>query len=203
VIGGIIAGAFTPTEGAAIAVAYALLIGFFLTRKLRLADLPVALFNAAIVTAVVGALIAFSTTVTYLFTLERVADLIVNWFGAYTSSPYVFIVLVMLALLVLGAFIEGNSLIIMVAPVLAPVALSFGLDPVFFGFLFVMNIVLGSITPPVGILLFVTAGIWNESITNIIRSVWPFIVLLYSILILLVLVPDIFTFLPKLLGFAK
>ena len=203
VIGGIIAGAFTPTEGAAIAVAYALLIGFFLTRKLRLADLPVALFNAAIVTAVVGALIAFSTTVTYLFTLERVADLIVNWFGAYTSSPYVFIVLVMLALLVLGAFIEGNSLIIMVAPVLAPVALSFGLDPVFFGFLFVMNIVLGSITPPVGILLFVTAGIWNESITNIIRSVWPFIVLLYSILILLVLVPDIFMFLPKLMGFAK
>ena len=203
VIGGIIAGAFTPTEGAAIAVAYALLIGFFLTRKLRLADLPVALFNAAIVTAVVGALIAFSTTVSYLFTLERVADLIVNWFGAYTSSPYVFIVLVMLALLVLGAFIEGNSLIIMVAPVLAPVALSFGLDPVFFGFLFVMNIVLGSITPPVGILLFVTAGIWNESITNIIRSVWPFIVLLYSILILLVLVPDIFMFLPKLMGFAK
>jgi C4-dicarboxylate transporter DctM subunit len=203
VIGGIIAGAFTPTEGAAIAVAYALLIGFFFTRKLKLADLPVALFNAAIVTAVVGALIAFSTTVTYLFTIERVADLIVEWFGSYTTSPYVFICLVMVALLVLGAFVEGNSLIIMVAPVLAPVALSFGLDPIYFGFLFVMNIVLGSITPPVGILLFVTAGIWNEPITNIIKAIWPFIVLLYSVLVLLVLVPDIFMFLPKLMGFAK
>jgi C4-dicarboxylate transporter DctM subunit len=109
----------------------------------------------------------------------------------------------MVALLVLGAFVEGNSLIIMVAPVLAPVALSFGLDPIYFGFLFVMNIVLGSITPPVGILLFVTAGIWNEPITNIIKAIWPFIVLLYSVLVLLVLVPDIFMFLPKLMGFAK
>jgi TRAP-type C4-dicarboxylate transport system permease large subunit len=127
----------------------------------------------------------------------------VEWFGSYTTSPYVFICLVMVALLVLGAFVEGNSLIIMVAPVLAPVALSFGLDPIYFGFLFVMNIVLGSITPPVGILLFVTAGIWNEPITNIIKAIWPFIVLLYSVLVLLVLVPDIFMFLPKLMGFAK
>ena len=155
VIGGIVAGIFTPTEGGAIAVVYALVIGFGVTRQLKLSDLPTALLNAAIVSAVVGALIAFSTTVTYLFTIEHVADTLAKSLLAFTSDPLVFTCLVMVAILVAGMFMESNALIVMIVPILAPMALSYGLDPVYFGFLFVLNIVLGSITPPVGILLFV------------------------------------------------
>ena len=203
VIGGIVAGIFTPTEGGAIAVVYALVIGFGVTRQLKLSDLPTALLNAAIVSAVVGALIAFSTTVTYLFTIEHVADTLAKSLLAFTSDPLVFTCLVMVVILVAGMFMESNALIVMIVPILAPMALSYGLDPVYFGFLFVMNIVLGSITPPVGILLFVVSSIWKLEISNIIRHIWPFILLLYGILILCIAVPDIFMFLPRLLGYAQ
>ncbi len=140
---------------------------------------------------------------TYLFTLEHVADTLANSLLAFTSDPLVFTCLVMVAILVAGMFMESNALIVMIVPILAPMALSYGLDPVYFGFLFVMNIVLGSITPPVGILLFVVSSIWNLEISNIIRHIWPFILLLYGILILCIAVPDIFMFLPRLLGYAQ
>ena len=203
VIGGIIGGVFTATEGAAIAVVYALVIGFAVTRELTLADLPPALLNAAIVSAMVGALIAFSTTVTYIFTIEHVADMLAETVQDFASDPLTFTVLVMIVLLVAGMFMESNALIVMLVPIFAPIALTYGLDPIYFGFLFVMNIVLGSITPPVGILLFVVSGIWNIDISTIIKNILPFIVIFYIILIVCIVVPDIFMFLPRLLGYAS
>lgn len=203
VIGGIIGGVFTATEGAAIAVVYALVIGFAVTRELTLADLPPALLNAAIVSAMVGALIAFSTTVTYIFTIEHVADMLAETVQDFASDPLTFTVLVMIVLLVAGMFMESNALIVMLVPIFAPIALTYGLDPIYFGFLFVMNIVLGSITPPVGILLFVVSGIWNIDISTIIKNIVPFIVIFYVILIVCIVVPDIFMFLPRLLGYAS
>jgi C4-dicarboxylate transporter DctM subunit len=201
VIGGIVAGAFTPTEGAAIAVVYAMAIGFFVTRKLKVADIAPALLGAGIVTSVVGALIAFSATVTYLLTLERVGDLVGAAIVSFTSDATVFLLLVMGVLLILGMFMEGNTIIIMFTPIVAPVAATFGIDPVFFGLLFVTNVVLGSITPPVGILLFVTASIWRIDLMSIAREVVPFIVLLYAVLLVLVLVPELSMWLPRQLGY--
>jgi tripartite ATP-independent transporter DctM subunit len=201
VIGGIIGGVFTATEGAAVAVVYALIIGFFITRKLRLSDLPVALLNAGIITAIVGALIAFASQVTYLLTAEMVGVLLGDWLKSLTDNPLMFTFLVMLLLIVVGMFMEANAAYVMLVPIIAPIAVLYGLDPVYFGFLFVMNITLGGITPPVGVLLFVVSGIWRIKMTEIIGEIWPFIFLQYAVLFICMLFPQIVLFLPKLVGY--
>lgn len=201
VIGGIIGGVFTATEGAAVAVVYSLFIGFFVTRKLRLSHLPGALLNAGIITSIVGALIAFASQVTYLLTAEMVGVEIAQWLQSLTANPLVFTFLVMLLLVVVGMFMEANAAYVMLVPIIAPIAVHFGLDPVYFGFLFVMNITLGGITPPVGVLLFVVSGIWKVRMNEIIREVWPFIILQYGVLFVCMLFPDIVLFLPKLMGY--
>ncbi len=201
VIGGIIGGVFTATEGAAIAVAYALFVGFFVTRKLKLSDLPVALLNAGIISAIVGALIAFASQVTYLMTADMIGVVVADWLRSVTTNPLLFIIIVMALLLVIGMFMEANAAFVMLVPIIAPIASQYGIDPVYFGFLFVMNITLGGITPPVGILLFVASGIWQVKIVEIIRAIWPFILLQYAVLFICLMFPQIVLFLPKLVGF--
>lgn len=201
VIGGIVGGIFTATEGAAIAVAYALIIGFFITKKLRLSDLAPSLLNAAVITAIVGALIAFSSQVTYLLTAEMVAPRVAEWLISLTSNPLLFTFMVMVLLVFVGMVMEANAAYLMLVPIIAPVAAMYNIDPVYFGFLVVMNITIGGITPPVGILLIVTSGIWRIKVTEIIREVTPFIVLQYGLLFLFMLFPDIVLFLPRLVGY--
>ncbi|SDL05824.1 Tripartite ATP-independent transporter, DctM component [Modicisalibacter muralis] len=201
VVGGIVVGAFTPTEGAAIAVVYSLLVGFFVTRQLRLSDLPKAMFNAAVTAAMVGALIAFASTMTFAFTIDLVPILLADWLKSVTADPQVFLLLVMALLILVGMFIESNAAYIMLVPLLAPIALSYGLDPLLFGFLFVMNLVVGMMTPPVGVLLFVMCGISKISLNELMKSAWPFIVFQYAILALCILFPSIVTWLPRMLGY--
>lgn len=201
VIGGIVGGIFTATEGAAIAVAYALIIGFFITKKLKISDLFPALLNAAIITAIVGALIAFSSQVTYLLTAEMVAPQLAEWLTSLTSNPLIFTFLIMLLLVLVGMVMEANAAYLMLVPIIAPIAVKYGIDPVYFGFLVVMNITIGGITPPVGILLFVTSGIWRIKVTEIIREVIPFIFLQFGLLFIFMLFPDVVLFLPRLVGY--
>jgi TRAP-type transport system large permease protein len=201
VLGGIIGGVFTATEGAAIAVAYALVLGFFITRKLRLSDIPPALLNSAIVTAIVGALIAFASQVTYLFTAEMVGVAIAEWLQSLTTNPQAFVLLVMVLLLLVGIPIEANASFIMLVPILAPIATQYGIDPVYFGLLFVFNITLGGITPPVGAQLFVVSGIWRVSMMEMLPDLLPFIILQYGVLFICMLFPQIVLFLPKLAGY--
>ncbi len=201
VIGGIIGGAFTATEGAAIAVLYALLIGFFITRKLKLSDIPISLLNAGIITGVLAALIAFSSTVTYLFTVGLVGAWLTESLKGMTSSPFMFVVIVNLVLVVVGMFMEANAAYVMLAPLLAPIAASYGIDPLYFGFLFVMNITLGGITPPVGILLFVASNIWKLRMGQMIAGIWPWIILQYAMLALFMMFPAVILFLPRALGY--
>jgi tripartite ATP-independent transporter DctM subunit len=203
VMGGIMGGIFTATEGAAVAVVYGLVVGFLVTRKLRVADLAPALLNAGIITAVVGALIAFSSVVTYLFTLNRVGASLAANLLSITADPIVFIIVMMVVLLALGMFMEGNSIIIMLAPIAAPIAATLHIDPVYFGFLFVLNVVLGSITPPVGILLFVVSSIWRVNMAELIREIFPFILLFYGILALCVIFPDTAIGIPRLFGYTR
>ena len=201
VIGGIVVGAFTATEGAAIAVVYALLIGFLVTRKLKLRDLPECLLNAAIVTATVGALIAFASTVTFLMTVDLLPARLAAAIQAYTSDPLVFNLLVAALLFVVGTALESNAAYIMLVPLLHPIALAYGLDPLHFGFLFVFNLVLGMLTPPVGVVLFVVCSIANITMGQIMRHVWPFIVFGYGVLFLCMFWPPLVTGLPRALGY--
>jgi len=201
VIGGIVGGAFTATEGAAIAVVYALLIGFFVTKKLRVADLPEVLLRAAIMSAVVGAMIAFASAVTFLLTVDMLPQQLSELIRSMTRDPLLFNLMVALMLLVVGMFLESNAAYIMLVPLFHPIALEFGIDPLHFGFLFVFNLVIGMLTPPVGVVLFVVCGITGIRMGELTRHLLPFIVCMYALLLVCMLFPPIVTALPKALGY--
>jgi tripartite ATP-independent transporter DctM subunit len=201
VIGGIVGGAFTATEGAAIAVVYAVAIGFFVTRQLAIRDLPALVVRAAITSAVVGALIAFASIITYLMTVDLLPQTLSAAIRGFTSDPLVFLVLVALLLFVVGMFLESNAAYIMLVPLLHPIALAYGIDPLHFGFLFVLNLVIGMLTPPVGVVLFVVCGVTKVPMREMVKSAWPFIALMYAVLVLCMLFPQVVTTLPRALGY--
>ncbi len=201
VIGGIVGGAFTPTEGAAIAVVYSLAIGFFVTRQLEIADLPGIVVRAAITSAVVGALIAFASIITYLMTVDLLPQKLSELLLGLTSDPLVFLMLVSLLLFVVGMFLESNAAYIMLVPLLHPIALQYGIDPLHFGLLFVLNLVIGMLTPPVGVVLFVVCGVTKVPMRELVRNAWPFIALMYGVLLLCMLFPSVVTTLPRALGY--
>lgn len=201
VVGGIVAGIFTATEGAAIAVVYSALIGFVVTRQLKLSDLPACLFRAAVTSAMVGALIAFAAAVTFVFTIDMVPQQVSDAIKGFTQDPVVFLVLVMLLLVVVGMLLESNAAYIMLVPLFAPIALSYGIDPLYFGFLFTFNLVVGMMTPPVGVLLFVMSGITRVPMTTIIRESMPYVYVQFAVLILCAVFPAVVLWLPRALGY--
>jgi len=201
VIGGIVGGAFTATEGSAIAVVYALAIGFFVTRRLALADLPGVLLRAAVTSAMVGALIAFASAVTFLLTVDLLPQKLAAALQSLTSDPLVFNLLVAALLIVVGMFMESNAAYIMLVPLLHPVALAYGIEPLHFGFLFVLNLVIGMLTPPIGVVLFVVCGITGIRMSEIVGTVWPFIAWMFAVLFASMLYPPLCLWLPRALGY--
>lgn len=201
VVGGIVGGAFTATEGSAIAVVYALAMGFLVTKKLKWSDLPQAIFRAAVTTGVVAILIAFASAVTFLLSIDLIPQKLTQFVQAVTKDPAIFIWLVMAVLVFVGMFLESNAAYIMLVPLLAPIAELYGIHPLHFGFLFVLNLVIGMLTPPVGVLLFVVSSARQVSMNSLLTNVWPFIVAQYAVLILCILFPPIVTWLPRHLGY--
>jgi TRAP-type transport system large permease protein len=201
VIGGIVAGAFTATEGAAVAVVYALLVGLLITRKLKVKDLPDCLLNAAVTTAIVGALIAFASAVTFLVTIDLLPARLAAAVRALTSDPLMFNLLIAALLFVVGMFMESNAAYIMLVPLFHPIAVAYGLDPLHFGFLFVFNLVLGMLTPPVGVVLFVVCSIANVTMGQIMRHLWPFVAFGFGLLVLCIYWPPLVIGLPRALGY--
>jgi tripartite ATP-independent transporter DctM subunit len=201
VIGGIIGGAFTATEGSAVAVVYALVIGFFVTRRLKVSDLPEAIGATVVTTAVVGAMIAFASAVTYMLTIDLFPMKLAAWLKGITADPLVFMLLVQVVLFIVGCFLESNAAYIMLVPLLHPIAVAYGIDPLHFGFLFVLNLVIGMLTPPVGVVLFVVCGLARISVGEISRHVWPFVLVMYALLLLCLFVPGIVLWLPRTAGF--
>ena len=201
VIGGIAGGAFTPTEGAAIAVCFGLLLGFGVTQELKVSDLPGILLASAKTTAIVGAMIAFASTVTFLFTIDLLPMQLAGAMSNLTTSPLMFMLLVSLMLLVVGMFLESNAAYIMLVPLFHPIALSFGIDPLHFAFIFVLNLVIGMLTPPVGVVLFVVCGITGVTMSELVRESWPFIAAMYLLLVICILFPPIVLWLPRQLGY--
>jgi len=200
VIGGIVGGVFTATEGGAIAVAYAILAGLFVTRDLKLSDLPQAMLRAAITTSVVGALVAFASTVTFIFTIELVPMRLAEYLSHVSADPTVFLLLTMAVLVVVGMFIEPTAAYIMLVPIFAPLAIQMGVDPLHFAMCFVLNLVVGVLTPPVGTLLFVMCGMTGLTMWQLFRELWPFVVVQYGVVLITVFWPDFVLWLPRALG---
>ncbi|HEU4922488.1 MAG TPA: TRAP transporter large permease [Burkholderiales bacterium] len=201
VVGGIVGGAFTATEGSAIAVVYALVVGLFVTGRLQWWHVPPAMFRAAITTGVVAILIAFASAVTFLLSIDLVPQKLTAFLHGLTRDPLVFIWLVMGVLVFVGMFLESNSAYIMLVPLLAPIAELYGVDPLHFGFVFILNLVIGMLTPPVGVLLFVVSSARRVPLNSLLANVWPFIAVQFAVLVLCVQFPAIVTWLPRQLGY--
>jgi C4-dicarboxylate transporter DctM subunit len=200
-LGCLYSGITTPTEAAAVAAAYALLISAFLYRSIRAKDVYVSLRTSARITVSIGMLIAGALVFNYVITVENIPRTLSTALKAYELSPLMFLLIVNLLLLVLGCFLEGTTIILVILPVLLPTAQALGIDPVHFGVMAVMNIMMGLVTPPYGLLLFMMSKVTNVPLRDIVREAMPFLYAMLAALALITLFPDLVLFLPRLLGY--
>jgi len=189
ILGGIYGGIFTPTEAAAVAVFYALVVGMLIFREINIASLMVVLRKSVISSAVIMFIIANAGLFAFLITRAGVPDAIGRWLEAVLQSPMLFLLGVNAALFVIGMFIETSAAIIVLAPILAPVAMHFGIDPVHFGMIMVVNLALGMITPPFGVNLFAACTVAKISLDRIIPHLLPFVLVILACLMVVTYVP--------------
>jgi tripartite ATP-independent transporter DctM subunit len=200
-LGGIYSGVTTPTEAAAVAAAYALVISVLLYRSVSFRDFYASVLASARTSASIGMLIAGALVFNYVVTVENIPDSIKALLTAWELSPLGFLILVNLLLLVLGCLLEGTTILLVVVPVLIPTAKALGIDMVHFGVVVVVNIMLGLITPPYGLLLFVMTRIAEVPIRDIVRDVLPFLWSMIASLALITFFPELVLWLPRLLGY--
>ena len=203
IIGGIHGGVFTPTEASAVAVVYALFCGIFVYRSLAWSALPGILVRSSVMTAAVMLIIATSNSFGYVLTVLQVPQAVGEWIGTLGLSPIGFLLVVNVFLLLFGIFIEPLPGVMILVPILAPLATGMGIDPLHFAIVVIVNLTLGMITPPVGGLLFVTQVVTGEAMGRIVRELWPFLLAQLAVLLLLTLVPGLSVWLPHAMGYAK
>ncbi|MBO6510562.1 MAG: TRAP transporter large permease [Roseibium sp.] len=200
ILGGIFSGVFTATEAGVVAVAYAAVVGTFVYKTLSFKMVGKLLVNAAVTTAAAMFLIAMATSFAWLLAWAGFGTAVLGVLGGISSNPTVALLLIVLFILILGLFIEGIPILIIFTPVLLPVIQGLGIDPVFFGVIMVMSVVIGSVTPPVGILTYISCSIGGISISQAIRGLVPFCAVLIAVLFLCAVFPAIVMTVPNLLG---
>ena len=198
ILGGILAGVFTPTEAGAVAVLYALLLTLVFYRSLRPADLPKILLDTGVQAGVIMLVIAAAAPFSWLLAREQVGQMVVGLLAHLGDSKILFLLLLNVILLVLGMFLDATAILIIVVPVLVPVFSALGLDPVHMGVMVVMNLMIGLVTPPFGLVMFVVCNILKVTVTEFTRELWPFLLALVAILLTITYVPELVLFLPKL-----
>ena len=199
IVGGILGGLFTPTEAAAVAVFYSLLLGGVVFRELKWSHLPELLITTGLGTGIVMFIIATSTVYSWILARQLIPLALANWFTGMTNDPWVFILLVNLLLLLVGTVMETVPSIIIFAPVFLPLVKELNIDPVFFGVIMVVNLSMGLASPPSGATLFVSTAIAKERLDRVCRAVWPLFFTMIAILLLISLVPSLVLFLPRLI----
>ncbi|MGE5543147.1 MAG: TRAP transporter large permease, partial [Bacillota bacterium] len=202
ILGGILGGVFTPTEAAAVAVAYALFVGFFVTKALKLSDLPHALKNAALTASSVLLIIATSKLLGEVLTVNRIPEQVAGLALSRVANKYIFLALTNVILLVAGCLMDISAACIILVPILLPIATFFHISPLFFGIIMCVNLAIGVVTPPMGPTLFVACNIADVSLEKVSRAALPFI--LGSILTIFALsyAEPLVMWLPRLFGYA-
>lgn len=200
-LGCLYSGITTPTEAAGVAAAYVLLIAAGLYRSLRWPDLYDALLSSAKMSISIGMLIAGALVFNYVITSENIPATLRGMLQGLQLSPMMFLLLVNVILLVLGAFLEGSTIILIILPVLLPTAVALGIDPVHFGVMAVLNIMIGLVTPPYGLLLFMMMKIANVSLAVLVRESIPFLLVMIAALAMVTVWPDFVLALPRLAGY--
>ncbi|SDM78220.1 TRAP transporter, DctM subunit [Psychrobacillus sp. OK028] len=197
-IWGIVTGVFTPTESAGIACVIALIVSFFIYKELNLKELPGIFVNTAISTAIVTLLIAMANIFGWAMTFERVPQAIAEWMTTVSSNPLMFLILVNILLLLLGMLVEGIALIIILTPIFVPILPAFGIDPIHFGVIICLNVVIGILTPPVGSGLFLATSLGKVSIEAFVKAVWPFVLVSIVVLLLVTFIPGLTLWIPSI-----
>jgi C4-dicarboxylate transporter DctM subunit len=200
-LGGIYGGATTPTEAAAVAAAYALAVSVLLYRSVSFRAFYASLAYSARTTAAIGMLIAGALVFNYVVTIENIPDSLRVLLAGWNLSPLGFLVLVNILLLILGCLLEGTAILLIVVPVLIPAAKALGIDMVHFGVVVIVNIMLGLITPPYGLLLFIMTNIAEVPLRQIVRECMPFLGAMLVALALITLFPGLVLWLPRLMGY--
>ncbi len=200
IVGGIFSGVFTVTESAAIGVAYAMLIGFLSKPRLKIKDIYDATLYSALISSVAGMLLGAGAIVSYILTYNRVTQSLADVLVSLSVSPTVFMLIVVAILLVLGMLMDAVPIMIALAPLLAPIAKQFGISDIQFGLVFVVTCLIGLVTPPVGIILFMTSSIAGVKLEPLSVAVFPFVVWMTIVVILMVFFPPLTLWLPKLIG---
>jgi len=199
IVGGIVAGIFTATEAAAIAVVYACILGFAYG-NISLDDLPKILLKSAMTTATVMFLICTSMAMSWLFSFESIPQMMTTFLLDTVSSPIAIFLLINMTLLIVGTFMDMTPAILIFTPIFLPVVTELGMHPVHFGIIMVLNLCIGLCTPPVGTILFVGAGVAKISVSQIIKPLIPFLIAMVIALLLVTFIPNISLWLPKIFG---
>jgi C4-dicarboxylate transporter DctM subunit len=198
ILGGIMSGVFTATEAAAIAVFFAFIFGFFVFKTLKVKDVPKILINCAITSSVIMFIIGTANIALWFLATQQVPAKVASFFLSISNNPYVLMLIVNILLLITGCFLETGAAIILFAPILAPILINAGFHPLHVGFIFVFNLVIGMITPPLGICLFVGCTIARISIERLSRAIWPFVLILIAVLLIFSYFPSIAMIVPRI-----
>ena len=199
ILGGIYGGVFTPTEAAAVAAVYAFAIAVFVYRDIGMKDVPHVLVEAGKVTVMLMFIVANALLFAHVLTTERIPQAIAETIVGWGMPAWQFLIVVNILLLIAGMFMEPTGIVLILAPILFPIAMQLGIDPVHLGIIMVVNLEIGMITPPIGLNLFVTAGITGMSIGQVVRAALPWTMVLLLFLAIVTYVPAMTLFLPNLL----
>ncbi len=198
ILGGIYTGFFTPTEAAAVAVVYAFIVEVFIHKDLKIKDLPKIFIQSTSMMGTLFLIIVIAISFNQFLALERIPYQAAVWMNEFVNSPLMFLIVVNIFLLILGCFMDIMSAILIVGPLLGPMAVEFGIDPVHFAIIFIVNMEIGYLTPPIGLNLYVASSIFQKKIGHVIVSTIPFTLILLFALILISYIPSISLFLVEM-----
>jgi tripartite ATP-independent transporter DctM subunit len=200
-LGGIYSGAVTPTEAAAVCAFIALILAFLWYRSLDIRGLFSVLVESSRATAVVTVTIAGALVMNWIVAAERIPEALGAWMVSLDMSPNMFMFVVTVLFLVLGAFLDTLLMLLIIVPILMPTVIHLGIDPVHFGVVSVVNMMIGLVTPPMGELVFLIAGVSGIKVADISAELWPFLIVLIALLFVFVYVPEITLWLPIQMGY--
>lgn len=200
IIGGIVLGIFTVTESAGIGVVYTLIVGLVSRPGLKLKDIYDSILYSAIISSVVGMLLATGAIIAWLFAFDGVTATLANFLTGVTDNPIIFLLICTLALLALGMVMDAVPIMVAVAPLLAPIAHAYGVSDIQFGLIFIVSCMVGIIHPPAGVVLFMTSSIANVSVEKLSLTILPFVAWLLAVILLMIFIPSLTTWLPAAFG---
>ena len=200
IIGGILTGVFTATEAGAIASLYGVLVGFFVYKEIKLKDFPELVLNSSSVTGMAMLIVSIAMLFSWNLAMEGFPKAMADFLTAISNSPSVILFLMLLIMLIIGCFMDTTSAAIIMVPIFQPISVILGFNQIHFAFVMVLTFIIGGVTPPVGITLFVATAVGKVRFGEILKYIWPYLIVLFFFLFLCAYVPEICLFLPRLLG---